>query len=363
VGGGGVSFYVRTSLRAGPFRFNLSKSGLGVSAGVPGFRVGTGPRGNYVHVGRGGVRYSATFGTGTRRVDPSPTPQAWIPPTQPELVLEDTTGATATELLPTNADDFVSQLNQASRRLPLWPFALAGLLLAVGILPPSLGAIALVAGLVGVVWLYLRDRGRRSVVVFYEVQDEHATWFTQLVESFGQLSQAAGLWRINASGRVETTWQYKTNSGASAIVSRQSATAAAAPPKALVTNIAVPSITAGRHSLHFLPDRLLIRDGKRFAQVLYSELRVKAAPQRFIEDGRVPRDGQQVDTTWQYVNVKGGPDRRFKNNRQFPVMLYGRMELSTESGLQWILDCSRAPTAERVEHAVRAIRAPAPVSS
>ena len=37
----------------GPFRFNLSKSGLGVSAGVPGFRVGTGPRGNYVHMGRG----------------------------------------------------------------------------------------------------------------------------------------------------------------------------------------------------------------------------------------------------------------------------------------------------------------------
>jgi hypothetical protein len=50
-----MGFYVRKRLRAGPFRFNLSKSGLGVSAGVPGFRVGTGPRGNYVHVGKGGV--------------------------------------------------------------------------------------------------------------------------------------------------------------------------------------------------------------------------------------------------------------------------------------------------------------------
>lgn len=36
-----------------PFRFNLSNSGIGVSAGIKGFRVGTGPRGNYVHMGRG----------------------------------------------------------------------------------------------------------------------------------------------------------------------------------------------------------------------------------------------------------------------------------------------------------------------
>ena len=50
-----MGFYIRKSIKAGPFRFNLSKSGLGVSAGIPGFRVGTGPRGNYVHMGRNGI--------------------------------------------------------------------------------------------------------------------------------------------------------------------------------------------------------------------------------------------------------------------------------------------------------------------
>ncbi|MGI3781861.1 MAG: DUF4236 domain-containing protein, partial [Janthinobacterium lividum] len=38
-----MGFYLRKSLHAGPFRLNLSKSGVGVSAGVPGFRIGTGP--------------------------------------------------------------------------------------------------------------------------------------------------------------------------------------------------------------------------------------------------------------------------------------------------------------------------------
>ena len=34
-----MGFYIRKSVKAGPFRFNLSKSGLGVSTGVPGFRI------------------------------------------------------------------------------------------------------------------------------------------------------------------------------------------------------------------------------------------------------------------------------------------------------------------------------------
>src|SRR5438093_347884 len=42
----------RRSLRlAGPLRLNLSKSGLGLSLGVPGLHVGVGPRGRYVRAG------------------------------------------------------------------------------------------------------------------------------------------------------------------------------------------------------------------------------------------------------------------------------------------------------------------------
>lgn len=41
-----MGFYIRKSVKAGPFRFNLSKSGLGVSAGIPGFRHLPGARGS-----------------------------------------------------------------------------------------------------------------------------------------------------------------------------------------------------------------------------------------------------------------------------------------------------------------------------
>lgn len=52
-----MGWYVRKSFKAGPFRMNLSKSGVGFSTGVKGFRVGTGPKGKYLHMGTGGLYY------------------------------------------------------------------------------------------------------------------------------------------------------------------------------------------------------------------------------------------------------------------------------------------------------------------
>ncbi len=346
-----MGFYVRKSIKAGPFRYNLSKSGVGVSVGVPGFRVGTGPRGNYIRAGKGGVYYRATIG-GSRRQSAHTVPRpSYASPQEPiggSVPMEDITGVSASELVPTGADDLVGQLNEAGRRMPLaWVTLLGVVVLAVA--TRGVGAIVLlVLGIPLVTWLHQRDGARRSVVAFYDVEDEHARWFTELVETFEDLVKMSNAWRVNASGRVQSTYQYKVNSGANEIVKRVDAGRGLKGPKLLATNIAVPSIESGRQGLHFLPDRLLIHDGKRFSDIDYGTLASRCSPQRFIESKRKPRDSQQVDTTWQYVNVKGGPDRRFKNNRQFPVMLYGEVDLSAPGGLHWLMQFSRAPLAERL---------------
>jgi Protein of unknown function (DUF4236) len=169
-----MGFYVRKSPKAGPFRFNLSKSGLGVSAGVPGFRVGTGPRGNYVHVGAHRVYYRASLGSRSRGA-PARRPTRSLPAWTPELnanqqvVMTDITGATALELAPASADDLVVQLNEAAAVRAWWPMLL---------LIPVLGwAVAY--------WLRLKQKARRSVVVFYEVEHSSEHWFEQLVEAWG----------------------------------------------------------------------------------------------------------------------------------------------------------------------------------
>ncbi len=60
-----MGFYLRKSFRAGPVRFNLSKSGFGASFGVTGARLGVSSRGRaYVHGGRGGLYYRKSLGGG-----------------------------------------------------------------------------------------------------------------------------------------------------------------------------------------------------------------------------------------------------------------------------------------------------------
>lgn len=344
-----MSFYVRKSVKAGPFRFNLSKSGVGVSAGVPGFRVGTGPRGNYVRVGANGVMYRSTQ---PLSVIPE---SGWTPPPAPpiaDVLLEDVTGASATDLVPGGLGDLVEQLNAAAGRWRLFPWAL-GLLIVILLVQPIIGAILLVPAVAGLIWLWFHDRARRTVVAFYDVNDEAAVWFQDLVDSGVDIAGNEGVWRVNASGNVQTTYQYKVNAGATTIVSRSTAKVSSSPPRILATNIAVPSITSGKAGLFFLPDRLLIKDAKRFSDVPYADLDVQVALLRFTESGRVPRDSQQVDTTWQYVNVSGGPDRRFKDNRQFPVMLYGELGISSPNGLHWLLQCSIPSSAERLSKILR----------
>jgi hypothetical protein len=56
-----MGWYLRKSFSFGPLRLNLSKSGLGYSFGVKGARIGTGPRGNYIHMGRYGLYYLPTI--------------------------------------------------------------------------------------------------------------------------------------------------------------------------------------------------------------------------------------------------------------------------------------------------------------
>ena len=63
-----MGFYLRKSFRAGPIRFNLSKSGIGASFGMTGARVGVSSAGRaYVHGGRGGLYYRKSIGGGGGR--------------------------------------------------------------------------------------------------------------------------------------------------------------------------------------------------------------------------------------------------------------------------------------------------------
>jgi hypothetical protein len=344
-----MGFYIRKSLKAGPFRFNLSKSGIGVSTGIPGFRVGSGPRGNYVHMGTHGLYYRASLNgprPATRsRTQPRQVVSGYSPTPPPRPVyaqsveMEDITGADVHSLQPTGGGDLVQQLNDASGRIRLaLPTAIVLFIAGCCFLPWGLILWALAVPLVW--WLALRDNARKSVVVFYDVNDAQAEWYQHMVDACNGLASAQAIWRIVQQGQTANPYQRKVNAGAGTLVNRIPSHAHLTGPKVLVTNVAVPTIEAGKTSVHFLPERILVRDQKRFTDVSYDILTVTPSTTRFIESSTPPRDAAQVGTTWQYVNKNGGPDRRFSNNRQLPVMQYGELALSTSGGFRWELQAS-----------------------
>lgn len=78
----------------------------------------------------------------------------------------------------------------------------------------------------------------------------------------------------------------------------------------------------------------------------YNQLDAKATQIQFREEEQVPGDATQVGATWRFVNRNGGPDRRFNNNRQLPIMLYGQLLLTSTSGVQELFEMS-VPAAAR----------------
>ncbi len=340
-------------MRVGPFRFNLSKSGIGVSTGVPGFRVGMGPRGNYVHMGRGGVYYRATLPSSAK---PKPSPSSsnhYLPQEEPfetpiipietHAPLEEIESAHISQLVDSSSRALIEELNNKKKKIQAWPFV-ASAFLILFIIGASLNwailALMLVVllGAAATYVVYNFDAIGKSVVLFYDFDAEMESAYGRLHETASRLADSAAVWHIEASGEV---YDQKYHAGASNIVSRNKTFIRKEQPKFVKTNIETVAMGVGRQTLHFFPDRVLVYDKDGVGAVDYSDLAVKVSPSKFVETESVPHDSQIVDSTWRYVNKSGGPDKRFKDNPELPICLYEDIALSSHTGLNEILQVSR----------------------
>jgi hypothetical protein len=84
-----MGWYIRKAFSAGPARLNLSKSGLGLSFGVKGARLGVGPRGVYTHLGRGGLYYRSPYGSSRIDVQRTNEPQEDVSLSRSEALFDD----------------------------------------------------------------------------------------------------------------------------------------------------------------------------------------------------------------------------------------------------------------------------------
>lgn len=355
-----MGLYLRKSVIVGPLRFNLSKGGVGVSAGIKGFRVGTGPRGNYVHMGAGGIYYRATIPSGSTRPRPAATPHgpsrplfgtppALPTPHQPPSIshthgpMVDIDSADATTIVDSSSQALLDELNAKKQKWRLWPgiaaLSVAAFLIAAANQAPNWALVVLaILGGGGIVVAHLKDQLRKTVVLMYELDEPMEQALEALHAGASALASVSAAWHVASHARV---FDQKYHAGAGTVVDRKLTRFIKAPPPFVETNIQTFAVTVGAQTLHFFPDRVLIYDSKGVGAVSYQGLQVLVSSKQFVEQEAVPNDATVIGRTWRYVNKNGGPDRRFKDNREIPVCQYEQVALRSDTGLNELLQVSR----------------------
>jgi hypothetical protein len=86
--------------------------------------------------------------------------------------------------------------------------------------------------------------------------------------------------------------------------------------------------------LFLYPGFILYRAAQQaFSVIDYHDVNGKGALVKFYEQEGVPGDSKVVGYTWAKANKDGSRDRRFVDNFQIPIALYGEVSFRSESGL------------------------------
>jgi len=350
-----MGWSARKSLAFGPLRVNLSRSGIGLSAGVRGARVSVGPRGTYVSFGAGGFRYQHKLGDSRHQQAPAHTAHG-APAPSPTGQIATASAATLAQIAPDAALEEVRKRITRTNLFKVYAWSAVIFLLWLVTSPFLLFWLAVVA-LTGI-FVYRWDRERRTARIFYDVDNDEIVGRLALCDAVGEsLASARSLWRIHSSNRTD---QSKYHAGANTLIERHPTRCAPGSIKGLDLNIEAWAISVGSQEFLLLPDRLLVREGKQLAAVPYERLSAAHRSTSFVEDGPVPPDAKNIGTTWRFVNKSGGPDLRFNNNRQLPVLEYGELALQSGSGLNTLFQAS---TPAATWHAANALQEIARITS
>lgn len=341
-----MAWYLRKSVSVGPIRFNISKRGVGTSVGVTGFRVGMRPDGSsYVHAGRHGLYMREELG-GRRGGNPRASPQADEP--HPTQVFQ---AVRTRDLTSPERQELIDRLDKSYNDFRLDYLAVVVAVIAFGVawINGSQLGMLISAG-VGVVLgisASVFESRRRTVEISYDFDGDDAPSFSELVQALNHLAECKRLWAYVDSRVLTSVHESKVNAGASSLVNRQSAAVGTGTPPWVETNVTIPTLRARGVTAYFMPDCILVYDSNGVGCVEHASLSFSASAERFIENGVVPSDSDVVGHTWKYANKRGGPDRRFKDNKELPICLYGKLDLSTPAGLLCHLQTSRSDAPQR----------------
>ena len=327
-----MGFRYRKSINlGGGFKINISKSGIGYSWGVPRYRITKTSKGTtrktYSIPGTG---ISYVNENGRKRNSQKSTIKLCNPSnSQIHDVMQDIDSAPIGQLQSAEYQELIDKLSKILKINRLSNILLWFVLL----MAQPLFILLPITGIVLKILLHTKWK----VNIDYTISEEIENEYKNRISAWTNLNNCGRLWQIIQFANVSNT---KTNAGASRNINRVIFKFLQKTPFYLSTNVTAIQMKLKNETLILLPDKILIIRETRIGTVNYDSLYIDVGTVNFVESQSVPNDAHIVNYTWLYVNKNGGPDKRFKNNRQLPVCLYGRIIIKSPEGINIEFQCS-----------------------
>lgn len=181
---------------------------------------------------------------------------------------------------------------------------------------PALAIGAAVAAAAAALWSNVRCRRARQTSLTYRLGDNQRQICGAFESGIRALMSTRGLWRVDAEPP--------------SLAGRISAHAGVQSPRHIRSNVPIIGITAGTEAYYFLPDLLLIRTREMFVFAKYADVGVEVKEVPLMETGFTPSDAKIVGRTWKYVKRDGTPDKRYRDNPEFPIVQYTHVLLKAD---------------------------------
>ena len=171
-----------------------------------------------------------------------------------------------------------------------------------------------------------------TIVAQVEMGKEQAEPYFRMRDEFAQLSECAAIW--DKTARQDTN-QYKERTTARESVFREKVTFSFSGCDLIKWQDKIPHLANANGGEMFLyPGFILYRAAREaFSVIAYHDVKLTSKSIQFIENGTVPSDSRVIGQAWAKSNKDGSPDRRFANNYQIPIALYGECSFKSDNGL------------------------------
>lgn len=336
-----MGFRYRKSINfGGGFRVNLSTKGVGYSWGVKGYRVtktADGRTRQTVSIPGTGLSYIEEHGKKRHQSVGSQTPVQPVDPYAGYSNVQQVTSADANTLRSGVYEELFRQIKWAKT------IRIIGVILTLLSSQVGMGFFYLCVAACAVLFFMSRN------YIEYEFDDvERAKW-EKLSAAWRAVASSQSLQEITVTAKAKNT---RTNAGIENSVDTAKMTTGGKLPWYLRTNIKPVVFKLQNCQLAIMPDRLLIFSKKKLGAVDYTEAKIDITAVGFLETGTIPTDSQMVKQVWAYANNDGSPDKRYANNRQYPVMQYGKVCISSPSGLNIQFMCSNEQASDALNHII-----------